>query len=290
MKTMFYFRNLILGPALAAICFFAGQSAGDAGAAETAQSGKFTVLTYNVAGLPEGISQSHPLLFMKRIGPLLNGFDLVLTQEDFFYGKELKAGAEHPYYDGRSRAGILGDGLSRFSIFPLGEATHVAWEVCHGTLGYANDCLTPKGFSVAAHELAPGVEIDVYDLHMDAGGNRGDQEARDQQMAQLIAFMAERSAGKAVIVAGDWNISGKRERDRATLQRLLDEQGLVDSCRALNCGRERIDRILFRGNDNIKIKAVAYRVEAERFRTRLGLPLSDHKAVSVEFEWELKND
>ncbi len=31
------------------------------------ESGTFTVLTYNVAGLPQGISSSQPLFFMRKI-------------------------------------------------------------------------------------------------------------------------------------------------------------------------------------------------------------------------------
>ena len=47
------------------------------------QSGSFTALTYNVAGLPEGISGSNPETNMQMISPLLNAYDLVLIQEDF---------------------------------------------------------------------------------------------------------------------------------------------------------------------------------------------------------------
>jgi hypothetical protein len=264
------------------------QSPKDGGGAAAAQarSGRFAVLTYNVAGLPEPLSSSRPLFYTSKISPLLNAFDMVVAQEDFHYHADLKSKAEHPYISARSRQGVLGDGLSRFSVFPFAGVEHVAWERCYGSLGYANDCLTPKGFSMAAHQIAPGVKIDIYNLHMDAGGSKGDVDARDAQMDQLIAFMAERSPGRAVIIGGDWNLSGKRERDLEILDKIIAGEGLTDSCRALSCGKERIDRILFRGNDSITLKPVAYQVESKRFTTRHGLPLSDHKAVSVVFEWE----
>jgi endonuclease/exonuclease/phosphatase (EEP) superfamily protein YafD len=253
------------------------------------RSGRFTVLTYNVAGLPQGISQSQPLFYMSKISPLLNAYELVLTQEDFFYGKRLKSRTTHPYYAGRSRGKSLGDGLSRFSVFPLGAAEHVAWSKCYGTFGHANDCLTPKGFAFAVHELAPGVKVHVYDLHMDAGGSPGDIAARAAGMEQLIAYLNEHSAGQAVIIGGDFNISPKRPNDLATLQKLLDTQHLTNACVAMSCPKDRIDRILFRGSGQLELTAGSYQVEKERFASTLGLPLSDHYPVAVGFEWRQRN-
>src|SRR5262245_13465839 len=45
--------------------------------------GTFSVLSYNVAGLPVEISQSRPDLNLPLISPLLNDDDIVLTQEDY---------------------------------------------------------------------------------------------------------------------------------------------------------------------------------------------------------------
>lgn len=257
-----------------------------AAAPEAGPAGRFTALTYNVAGLPQGISQSQPLFFMPLISPRLNDFDLVLTQEDFFYSRELKAKAEHPYYAPRGREGSLGDGLSRFSRLPMGEVEHVAWAECYGTLGHANDCLTPKGFAFAVHELAPGVSVDVYDLHLDAGGSAGDRQVRARQMEQLIAYMSAHSSGRPLIVAGDFNLQPRRPDDMETLQALLARQGLRDARAVLDAGADRIDRILFRGGPCLRLDPVAYQVESQRFRSPLGLPLSDHKPVSVTFNWQ----
>ncbi|HUT53706.1 MAG TPA: endonuclease/exonuclease/phosphatase family protein [bacterium] len=254
------------------------------------RSGSFTILTYNVAGLPEGISQSHPLWYSKMISPRLSAFDIVVVQEDFVYGRDLRSQDDHPYYSGRSRSGIFGDGLARFSRFPMGAVEHAAWEACHGHLDSGSDCLTPKGFSVAAHELAPGVFLEVYNLHFDAGGAEGDLAARAAEMDQLITALAARSAGRAVILAGDWNLSPKRAENLELLDKILTSQGLTDSCRALNCGRERIDRVMFRSGAGLSLRPVAYKVETERFADRKGRPLSDHDAVSVGFEWEFAGE
>jgi hypothetical protein len=42
-------------------------------------SGTFEALTYNVAGLPQGLSSSNPAEFTPQISPLLNSYDLVLV-------------------------------------------------------------------------------------------------------------------------------------------------------------------------------------------------------------------
>jgi endonuclease/exonuclease/phosphatase family metal-dependent hydrolase len=262
----------------------------EAGDSNRKISGTFSVLTYNVAGLPEGLSGSHPLVYTSKISPGLNAFDMVLVQEDFAYHKNLKSKADHAYISEPGRAGALGDGLARFSNFPFGQVEHVPWKECYGTLRYNNDCLTRKGFSFATHEIAPEVFIHIYNLHMDAGESKGDMAAREAEMDQLIKWMTEKSNGKAVIIGGDWNLNAKRERDMELLDRILTEENLRDSCRSLQCGEERIDRILFRGNDIISLKPVAYKVETERFANKRGKQFSDHEAVSIVIEWaQVKN-
>jgi len=42
--------------------------------------GEFTTLSYNVAGLPQEVSQVNPKDHIPLISPLLNEYDIVLTQ------------------------------------------------------------------------------------------------------------------------------------------------------------------------------------------------------------------
>ncbi|HGG57070.1 MAG TPA: endonuclease, partial [Nannocystis exedens] len=248
------------------------------------QSGVLTVLCYNVAGLPQGISGSNPEVNTPLISPLLNGYDLVLVQEDFYYHEELIAEALHPYQSERSGDGVndLGDGLNRFSQSAFGPHKRITWEACYGQLSNGSDCLAKKGFSVAEHELAPGVLVDVYNLHMDAGRDPEDVTARAEQAEQLAATIADRSAGKALIVAGDTNM---KEEDEVYLQGLIDTAGLTDSCRALNCGEElRIDRVLYRSSATLGIDATAWALDPVFVDTE-GADLSDHKAVAVTLQW-----
>jgi hypothetical protein len=77
--------------------------------------GQLKVLTYNIAGLPDGFMTPHPSANMARIGQLLGRYDLVLIQEDFAFGTELRKSVTLPFQSPAFvRAGRLhfGDGLS----------------------------------------------------------------------------------------------------------------------------------------------------------------------------------
>lgn len=263
-----------------------GDSTGDTSTSAGSEpvTGELHVLTYNVAGLPQGISGSNPEVNTPLISPLLNAHDLVLVQEDFYYHEALIAAATHPYKSERSGDGVndLGDGLNRLTTYAFGPLSRSAWEACNGQFNMGSDCLAKKGFSVAEHELAPGVSIDVYNLHMDAGRGELDIAARVAQVEQLEAVIAARSAGRAIIVAGDTNM---KEEDEAALQALMTGAGLTDACRALACGDEaRIDRVLYRSSEAITLEATAWALDLS-FVDGAGEPLSDHEAVAVTIAW-----
>jgi endonuclease/exonuclease/phosphatase family metal-dependent hydrolase len=145
--------------------------------------------------------------------------------------------------------------------------------------------LTTKGFSVSAIELADGISVDVYNLHMDAGGCDGDIAARRVQTEQLVEEINTRSSGKAVIVAGDTNLKISRPDDMVSLDLLLVETGLQDACRFLECGNEIIDRIMFRSSDLVSLTPLSWELPSE-FVDPEGNDLSDHLPVSVRFSWE----
>jgi hypothetical protein len=216
---------------------------------------------------------------------MLNGFELVVVQEDFAYHEELAADAEHPHQSDPLEGDFdLGDGLNRFSESPFDDFYREAWEECSGWIGDANDCLTAKGFSVGLHTLANGAEVDVYNLHMDAGGSQGDLDARAAQTEQLLDMIASRSTGRAIIVAGDTNM---KEADEDTLQSLLEGAGLEDACRYLECGADyHIDRIMFRGSDALALDVLSWELDPA-FVDGDGEDLSDHEALVVSFEWSL---
>jgi hypothetical protein len=107
----------------------------------------------------------------------------------------------------------LGDGLGVLSRLPIDEdAERVPWDGCFGGFDSgASDCLAMKGFLVTTLTLDDGVEIDLYNLHGEAGGGPEDQALQERDYQQLATYLAQRSAGRAVIVAGDTNLHTDRE-------------------------------------------------------------------------------
>ena len=251
-------------------------------------SGEFLVLTYNVAGLPDFISRSNPSVNIPIISPLLNGYALVLVQEDFWYRSQLAAKVLHPYRSEPSVASpmpwAMGDGLTRFSQFSFQDLVRVAWDACNGVIHADQDCLTNKGFSVAVTALQPGTWLCVYNLHMDAGSGDGDIKARRQQIEQLAADMMTRCPGRAIIAAGDTNLRVGRPADMSILRAFLAHSGLKDSCSVLSCGDERIDRILFRSSPSLAITPLKWNIP-DAFVNASGDDLSDHAPVAVQFRW-----
>ncbi|MET0283590.1 MAG: endonuclease/exonuclease/phosphatase family protein [Polyangiales bacterium] len=252
------------------------------------------VLSYNVAGLPEGISSSMPSRNSTLISPLLNDYGLALLQEDFTYHAQIVSMARHPHQSpSDTRGQSLGDGLNFLSDFPYTDLTRVKWSKCNGLFDQGSDCLTPKGYTFARFEI-DGMSVDVYNWHADAGSTAADQSARADNLRQLAAAIRERSPGRAVIVAGDTNSRYTRAGD--VLPELLAGAGLSDvgpqgstpACNAelnpddANC--ERIDKILYRSGDSLELRPFEYRVEGAKFSDPDGMQLSDHRPVSVSFE------
>lgn len=253
-------------------------------------SGSFTALTYNVAGLPDGLNDDqHPETNIPKISPKLNAYELVLVQEDFAYTQELREDLEHPYesYPLEHEARFVNDGLNRFSWLPFDpELTRVRWAECNGTTGGSGDCLANKGFSLASHELAEGVTLTVVNLHAEAGGGPDDVAARTTGYEQLAAYLGEHHAGEALLVAGDTNLHGFDPDDEPILERFLEDAALTDACRSLECGEEHIDRFLFRSSDELELTLSGWAV-AEEMVDQEGAPLSDHPAIRVDVAWRV---
>lgn len=121
-------------------------------------SGEFLALTYNVAGLPQGISGSDPQTNSPLISPKLNAYDLVLLQEDwgdpipgvpgiFAFHDEIVADADHEYRTDPAPAPhgtdlrrfpsgptLVADGLNQLARMPFGPIDRQMWDTCFGEL------------------------------------------------------------------------------------------------------------------------------------------------------------
>jgi endonuclease/exonuclease/phosphatase (EEP) superfamily protein YafD len=285
--------------------------------------GTFTLLSYNVAGLPQEISDVSPKANIPLISPLLDRYDVVLTQEDFdwwapdglaagldftHYHRRLRAEATQPYRTGRhpgpeavglraDRHPQIGDGLGVLSRFRLGETERVPWVDCFGGFdtsdGGAADCLAMKGFLRTELTLADGAVVDVYDLHGEAGGSPTDQSLQADDFAQLAAYLLDHSDGRAVIVAGDTNLhtdhqhpDGSDGADIEIWDDFLAATGLTDSCAATRCdGTGRIDKVAYRSGGGVELAATGHSFEAARFQDAQGNDLSDHEPLLVTFRW-----
>ena len=282
-----------------------GLAAPVAAQADPTDGGSFSVLSYNVAGLPEGISsaptprQSATTAIGQRLGP----YDIVHVEEDFNYHAALYAADSHAYRTPTSGGAGIGSGLNTLSSLPYDgdDFERVHWNSCQLDSG---DCLTPKGFTFMRERLAEGVYVDVYNLHTNAGTNDGDESSRASNLAQLSDFIQSHSAGNAVIVMGDTNTRYTRAADTIAgfaaangladawvqLVRggsapapgspalLCDEQAVTNSC-------EVVDKVLYRGSTLVSLNATYYNNEHAKFLDDAGKMLSDHDPVTVRFNW-----
>jgi hypothetical protein len=292
--------------------------------AGSSDAGELRLLTYNVGGLPAEISASRPDRNLPLISPLLEPYDLVVTQEDYDWWVPggLAAGLDFVNYHGRLRAATtheyqspehpgldavgvdpadrpdlqLGDGLGTLSRLPASGDVRVAWPDCFGGFnqddGGKADCLAVKGFQVTTIEVG-GAEVLLYNVNTEAGSNPRDQQLQAANFELLAADIAERADGRAVIVAGDSNLrlddahpaSGDGQ-DRRIWDRFLEAAGLRDACTGDGCADgEVIERVAYRSSDDLELEVAAHRLRTDRFVDADGEPLAERPPLEVAFAW-----
>jgi endonuclease/exonuclease/phosphatase family metal-dependent hydrolase len=276
--------------------------------ADTPASGSFRALTYNIAGLPEGISSaptpraSATTAIGERIGP----FDIVNVQEDFNYHAYLYAADNHAYRTPTTGGALFGSGLNSLSHQPYSDLDRITWDDCF--IGSA-DCLTPKGFTFHRVRLAEGAYLDVYNLHADAGDGSSDEAARRANLAQMTSYIGSHSVGNAVLVMGDTNTRYTRTGDR--IAQFAADNGLTDvwvrlvrggtapaqgsptlDCPGTGLGVECevVDKILYRSSRLLTLNATRYANLDADFRNGDGLMLSDHFPIAADFTWTRNPD
>ncbi|MFJ5303249.1 jacalin-like lectin [Streptomyces sp. NPDC088350] len=280
--------------------------------AAAATSGSFSVLTYNVAGLPESLSSaSTPRdTSTTAIGTRIAPYDIVNVQEDFNYHAYLYSTDTHPYRTATSGGAGIGSGLNTVSNYAWDgdDFERVHWNSCQIDSG---DCLTPKGFTFMRERLSEGVYVDFYNLHTNAGTNDGDEASRADNLSQLTSFIGTHSAGNAVVVMGDTNTRYTRSAD--TIAEFGAANGLTDAwvklirggvapvkgSDALVCDQtgatvpntcEVVDKVLYRSSKLVTLNATSYNNEHAKFLTSDGLMLSDHDPITVGFTWSQNAD
>ncbi|KAF3386748.1 Uncharacterized protein F1880_000751 [Penicillium rolfsii] len=288
-----------------------------ASAHATTTSGKFTALSFNVAGLPE-ILQSNDVNGSKtenagEIGTYFAkyGYDIIHMQEDFNYHAYIYATDNHAYRTATSGGAAIGSGLNTVSNYDWVDFTRVKWNTCSDASG--SDCLTPKGFTFMRWNPSTGVYIDFYNIHADAGTEDGDETARNSNLQQVADYIDTWSTGNAVVVMGDTNSRYTRSADTGVrvfqsqnglsdawvkLERngvyptagadaiLCDNPSLIETC-------ETVDKVLYRGSKIVTLSASSFDYNGEKFLNTdsayLGDVLSDHNPVLVNFTWTMSS-
>ena len=210
-----------------------------------------------------------------------------------------------PQHSPRSCA-ANGDGLNTVADHQFAEFSRTKWSSCYPDNG---DCFTPKGFSVMRLTLAPGVYVDYYNLHLNAGTSSNDETARQNEWQQLTAFMKTYSADEAVIVSGDTNSRYTRTDDQ--LAGFVAANGLTDSWVRLDLGGvapaagapplmcdetaitntcEVTNKTLYRSSRQLTLTATAYNNEHAKFLDSAGAMLSDMDPILTDFTWSQNPD
>ncbi|KJA24273.1 hypothetical protein HYPSUDRAFT_65762 [Hypholoma sublateritium FD-334 SS-4] len=274
--------------------------------------GNLTLLSYNVAGLPELLSSGDPSVDTPLISPRLKPYNIINVQEDFNYHAELYASDSHAYRTATSGGAAIGSGLNTLSDFPFIDFDRVKWSDCNLNGG---DCLTPKGFTFMRVRVSDGAWLDVYNLHTDAGDEAGDIAARAKNLAQVSAYMATWSIGMPAIVMGDTN--SRYTRDSDALHTFLSSTGTTDlwiadiragvypasGAAALVCdfpfaagttqaqmmACEVVDKMFLRASPALAFPATTIANPNDAFVNSTGAPLSDHYPLTSTVSWKLSS-
>lgn len=265
--------------------------------ANVERSNTFSILSANVASLPRIISKT-PRKNLRTFGKKSNAYDIILMQEMFTRYSSVKKYSNHNYYSKRQSKSLAifsgrlaGDGLHRLSDFPFTKVYRETWRTCDGFFDGANDCMAAKGFSIATHTVAEGIEIDIFNLHMEAENGMGTDGAWSAavQAEQLVSAIKESiSKERAIIVAGDFNMSYTREERGILLDKIKKLTGLRNPAKELDSHayKHSIDRFMIRNGRGISLDILELKNERDNFLDKNGKPLSDHSPISVIVEWK----
>ncbi len=315
-----------------------------------AQKKTFTVASLNVDGLPPNVKAAGIVdVKLNPEGPQAagtaemstlisqKGWDFFGVSENFNYNTELMSGLNGVYNCGTYRGEIPSkvtnvvpylngskwfetDGLNllwRSNITVSGEEWYL-WNKRNGITNDGADQLIAKGYRYYMVRVAPGLEVDVYILHMDAETTEADNQAREIQMAQLVDMILASDNKRPIIVMGDTNCRYTRDRLKELMFDRIDadprftmhdpwidlkREGVYPSvgdpaimvpgkydgtnAEAFQTG-EVVDKVFYIENTDargVTLKALSYNQDIE-FTRADGTSISDHYPIVVEFEIE----
>ena len=264
--------------------------------------GEFTVLTYNISGMPFPLSDGAWPRFTNtlQIGSRITDFDIVNVQEDVAYHPFLIADAIFPDRTAPQvptwawPVGVpFSDGLNSLSAYDIESLDRQAWTT-------RPNLLNPGGFTYTRQHIPGGSSVDVYNVDTSAGA------LTDAEIAQLSAFIGANSIGRAVIVTGDfgqlYSAAGQTLSQFAAANDLIDawvqlEYGGTAPTDAPTCAYadncEQPDKIFYRdaaplivsdpATSPVRLQALSYTNEGLNFLNAAGADLSANRPQSVTF-------
>lgn len=202
-----------------------------------AQNGRFSVATLNCDGLPskilfvnvndDGPGSEYTPVISRYLAE--RGYDFIGVQENFNFNDELSSALLADYGQDEFSGGIFAsgswmniftlqfpcDGLSGFyrKKHTLTEMQRTAWVENCGKTDHSSDDLCNKGFRRYELTLDNGLDIRLYNMHMDAStdaderskNDSPDKATRMKQWLQLRDDILNRMDSRPVIVLGDMN-------------------------------------------------------------------------------------
>lgn len=265
-------------------------------AAEPLVTGEFTVLDYNVAGLPDfaaliGKGTKDVPANQRKIASVIEErkYDIVAVQEDFGYHGDLVDNLPSYSYKTMHHGGIpYGDGTSIFTrSFKMYNEAHITWNTLYGVLDDGADQFSQKGITYCCIEIAEGVFVDFYNIHADAFPDEGSVAAKKDNYSQLKALINARKVERPVIVTGDFNEFFFNYPDGNLKTVLYEDLGLKDSWTEI-CNGGNYDNCREFARTMNGVEKWGYWDSAERFFYKDGGGIS---LTCEEFAYEfLKND
>ena len=288
-------------------------SLGTGAAALEPVTGTLNVMTYNVSGIPvigdfQGTQRAlKGNARMAKIGEILNsesGCDIIGTQEDFNHHAALAdAMPAFPYRTYTSGGAPLGDGLNAFSKYPLYNVNRTKWNNSYGVISGSTDRLAQKGILSTVIEIADGVLIDFYVIHVEAGGDAKSSAARADNYRQLAEMINTRAFDRPIIVVGDYNAGFVRRAADGLFDYLIKPTGLKDCWAEIhNNGDyiyddggewnptlyETVDRVMFKSGGGVELDAKT--LQYIQYVDEQGKTFTDHIATKVRIDYTVTGE
>jgi len=230
----------------------------------------FSLMSYNVHGLPRFMTLDPTYERIDNISKNIipYEFDILNFQEDWTNLGNSIILNNLPEYNFSYRLNefdheysMFGSGLLQLSKL---QPTNVQEEVFKKHYGY-DDIWANKGFQVIHLP-----DFDIYNTHLDAGTQHGDQQARADNLDQLTVFIKTWSIDRAIIIGGDTNLYNNTI-DNLSYDNIISELNLTEITE-----RSKIDKFFYRNGINVNIEPIF--VKIDDFNN-----LSDHKMISADF-------